>query len=100
MKEQTAIYAIEFGKSLTAVSKELGINLNTLCLWVRDYKEAQGIIDNSNTTASSEQMYEKIKELERQLKEKDKTIAEKQKEIDDEKECLLKKDISKQTNHG
>ena len=31
MKEQTAIYAIESGKSLTAVSKELGIDLNSLC---------------------------------------------------------------------
>lgn len=92
MKEQTVAYALESGKSLTKVSKELGINLNTLCRWVQAYKDEHGIIDNSGKTASADKMQARIKELEKKLKEKGKTIAKQKKEIDDE---ILKVEILK-----
>ena len=38
MREQTAQYIIESGKSATSVAEELGINKNTVCSWVRAYR--------------------------------------------------------------
>lgn len=40
MKLQTVKYVLEGGKSATKVSKELGIDTNTVCRWVREYREA------------------------------------------------------------
>ena len=38
MKEQTAKLVIEGGKSATRVAEELGLDKNTVCRWVRDYR--------------------------------------------------------------
>ena len=40
MKLQTVKYVLEGGKSATKISKELGIDTNTVCRWVREYREA------------------------------------------------------------
>ena len=37
MREQTAKYIMDSGKSATSVAEELGIDTNTVCRWVRDY---------------------------------------------------------------
>lgn len=36
MKLQTVKYVLEGGKSATKVSKEFGINANTVCRWVKE----------------------------------------------------------------
>lgn len=38
MRTQTAAYILELGKSATSVAEELGIDVNTVCRWVRDYR--------------------------------------------------------------
>ena len=38
VREETAKYIIESGKSATSVSEEMGIDKNTVCRWVRDYR--------------------------------------------------------------
>jgi len=38
MREQTAAFIIENGKSATSVAEEMGIDINTVCRWVRDYR--------------------------------------------------------------
>ena len=38
MREQTAAFIIETGKSATSMSEELGIDKKTVCRWVRDYR--------------------------------------------------------------
>ena len=43
MKLQTVKYVLKGGKSATKISKELGIDTNTVCRWVREYREAQGM---------------------------------------------------------
>ena len=43
MKLQTVKHVLACGKSATKVSKELGINTNTVCRWVREYREANHI---------------------------------------------------------
>jgi len=40
MKEQTVKYVLEGNKSATKVAKELGIDTNTVCRRVREYREA------------------------------------------------------------
>ena len=37
---QTIKYVLEGDKSATMVAKELGIDTNTVCRWVREYREA------------------------------------------------------------
>ncbi len=34
MKEQTAAFILETGKSATKTAKEMGIDVNTVCRWV------------------------------------------------------------------
>ena len=38
MRTQTAEFILSSGKSATSVAKEMGINTNTVCRWVRDYR--------------------------------------------------------------
>jgi transposase-like protein len=38
MREETARFIIESGKSATSVAEEMGIDTNTVCRWVRDYR--------------------------------------------------------------
>ena len=38
MREQTAKFIIESGKSATSVAEEMGIDTNTVCRWVRDHR--------------------------------------------------------------
>ena len=38
MREETAKYILENGRSATSVAEELGIDVNTVCRWVRDYR--------------------------------------------------------------
>ena len=92
MKEETALYILESGKSITKAAKELGLNINTACRWVNDYKKRHGIIDDNNKPATSEELQKKIKELEKQLKEKDKKINEQKKslEIEDFRRDMFK----------
>ncbi len=79
MREQTAQYIIESGKSATGVAEELGIDKNTVCSWVRAYRrkhnmptyaEEKGIVPNA--PPESKDLVLKVKELENKLKEKDK----------------------------
>ena len=39
MREQTAAYILESGKSATKTAKEMGIDVNTVCRWVQDYRK-------------------------------------------------------------
>lgn len=71
MKEETAIYILESGKSITLASEELGINVNTACRWINKYKKKHGTISNENKPASSDEMQNKLKDLEKQLKVRD-----------------------------
>lgn len=43
MRERTAKYILENGKSATSVAEEMGIDPNTICRWVRDYRRKHGM---------------------------------------------------------
>jgi len=41
MRERTVLHILNSGKSATAVAEELGIDTNTVCKWVREYRLKQ-----------------------------------------------------------
>ena len=43
MRDQTAEYILQSGKSVTSAAEELGIDTNTVCRWVRDYQRAHNM---------------------------------------------------------
>ncbi len=82
IRERTAKYVIENGRSATSVAEEMGIDKNTVCQWVRSYRkkhnlpsyaEEKGIVRKQPQT-EGELLY-RIKELERELKKKKKSSA-------------------------
>lgn len=99
MKEQTAAFILETGKSATKTAKEMGIDVNTVCRWVRDYRkehnmpsyaEEQGIHKRPVLDA---ELRARNKQLERQLKEKEAEIKSLQKQLKESQEDteILKK---------
>ena len=95
MREQTARHILETGKSATSMAEELGIDVNTVCRWVRDYRrehgmpsyaEAKGIVRREPKT-EGELMF-RIKELEKELKKKERELAEEKEKVE-----ILKKSL-------
>ena len=86
MKLQTVKYVLEGGKSATKVAKELGIDTNTVCRWVREYREAQGIpsyeAEQRIKRQTADEMAAKIKELEKEIKRKDRELADEKEKIE------------------
>jgi len=94
-REQTAQFAIEKGRSATSVAEEMGIDVNTVCRWVRAYRkkhnlptyaEEKGI--KPGAPKSEKELLLKTKELERALKKKDKLLQEEKETIE-----ILKKSL-------
>lgn len=91
MKLQTVKYVLEGEKSATKVSKELGIDTNTVCRWVREYREAQGMpsyeAEQRIKRQSADEMASKIKKLEKELKKKDRALADEKEKVEILKKC-------------
>ena len=102
MKLQTVKMVIEGKKSATGIAEELGIDKNTVCRWVRDYRrinnlptyaQEKGIVPKEPKAEAEYKL--RIKELEREKKEKDKEIEKYKKQLIEEKEKIeiLKKSL-------
>ena len=102
MREQTAKFILETGKSATSVAEEMGIDTNTVCRWVRDYRrkhnmpsyaEEKGI--RTNPPKDSLELKIQNKELEAKLREKEKEIKRLNTVIQEEREKIeiLKKSL-------
>ena len=94
-REKTAQYVLETGRSATSVAEELGINTNTVCKWVREYRrnhelpsyaEEKGIQKREPQTEG--EMMVRIKELEKELRKKEKELSDEK-----EKAGILKKSL-------
>ena len=92
MREQTAAYIIESGKSATRVAEEMGIDTNTVCRWGRAYRRKHGMPTyaeekgiQAKPAKDGMELKQRIKELERQLKEKDKEIEKQKKKVEEER---------------
>jgi len=95
MREQTAKHIIESGKSATSMAEELGIDTNTVCRWVREYRrehklpswtESKGI--KSSEPQSEKDLLLRNRELERQLEQKEKQLKDEQEKVE-----ILKKSL-------
>ena len=95
MRDQTAKFIIDTGRSATSIAEEMGIDTNTVCRWVRDYRRVNKMPSWSEEKGrkapkpvSERELVEKNKELEREIKRKDKLLAEEK-----EKTEILKKSL-------
>jgi transposase len=95
MREQTAKLIIESGQSATSFAEEMGIDVNTVCRWVREYRrkyklptyaESKGI--KPQHPVSDRELLQRNKELERELKKKEKLLAEEKEKVE-----ILKKSL-------
>ncbi len=72
MKEQTVKYIPEGEKSASKVAVELGIDKNTICRWVREYREAHQMptyeVERKIKKQSADELIARNKELERELR--------------------------------
>ena len=95
MREETAKLIINTGRSATSFAEEIGIDTNTICRWVRDYRrknnlpsyaEAKGI--KPKNPISERELIARNKELERELKKQTKQLEEEKEKIE-----ILKKSL-------
>ena len=95
IREKTAKYIIENNKSASGVAEEMGIDKNTVCSWVREYRrknnmpsyaEEKGLKKKAPQT-EGELLY-KIKEMEKELKKRDRELKEEREKVE-----ILKKSL-------
>ncbi len=95
IREQAAKYVLETGKSATSVAEEMGIDKNTVCKWVREYRKKNDLpsyaeekgIQRKAPQTEGELLYQ-IKELEKELKKKEKELREEREKVE-----ILKKSL-------
>ena len=95
MREQTAQFILDSGRSATSIAEEMGIDTNTVCRWVRDYRRAKKMPSwaeekgvRAAKPVSERELIDKNKELERELKRQAKLLSEEK-----EKTEILKKSL-------
>ena len=95
IREQTARYVLESGKSATSVAEEMGIGVETVCKWVRTYRRSHNMpsyaeekgIQKKAAQTEGELLY-KIKELERELRKKEKELSDEKEKVEIVKKSL------------
>lgn len=88
MRERTAKFIIESNKSATSVAEEMGIDTNTVCRWVRDYRRKNHLPSFDQSKGIKKVADARDKETNKQFKERDKRIRELEEEVD-----ILKKSL-------
>lgn len=95
LRDQTAKYILDRNKSATQTAEEMGIDVNTVCRWVRDYRRSHNMpsyseskgITRAEPKNQSELIY-RIKELEQEKKRKEKELEEEREKVE-----ILKKSL-------
>ena len=81
-REQTAQFILENGKSATSAAEEMGIDINTVCRWVREYRRNHGLPsykENGIVPAAprtDRELLQENRRLEKELKKKEEAIQE------------------------
>lgn len=95
MRTQTAEFIINSGRSATSLAEEMGIDTNTVCRWVRDYRrknklgtyaEEKGFMTAKPT--STLEIKIKMRDLERENKRIQKELEEERIKVE-----ILKKSL-------
>ena len=82
VRERTAKFIIESGKSATSVAEEMKIDTNTVCRWVRDYRRKYHLPSYEESKGIKKVTDGRDKETGKQLKARDKRIKELEEEVD------------------
>lgn len=96
MRERTVLHILNSGKSATAVAEELGIDTNTVCKWVREYRRKNNLPsateakarEHTTRTADPNDAKRKFREMETRLRQKEKELAEERENVE-----ILKKSL-------
>jgi len=88
LRDRTVKHIIENGKSATSVAEEMGIDTNTVCRWVRDYRRKNHMPSYEQSKEIKKVTDHYDKEVNKQLKERDKRIRNLEEEVD-----ILKKSL-------
>jgi transposase-like protein len=88
LRDRTAKHIIESGKSATGIAEEMGIDTNTVCRWVRDYRRKNHMPSYEQSKGIKKVTDHYDKEVNKQLKERDKRIRNLEEEVD-----ILKKSL-------
>ena len=95
MREQTARFILESDRSATSVAEEMGIDTNTVCRWVRDFRRANRLPSYAEekgiaplSLKSDRESSSKLKQLEKEIKRKDRLLAEEREKVE-----ILKKSL-------
>jgi transposase len=96
MRERTVLHILNSGKSATAVAEELGIDTNTVCKWVREYRRKNNLpspivaktIERATRVQDPGDMKRKLREIENRLKQKEKELIEERENVE-----ILKKSL-------
>lgn len=88
MRNQTAKFVIETGKSATSMAEEMGIDTNTVCRWVRDYRRKNHLPSYAESKGIKQGVAKADRESNRKLKAKDKRIRDLEEEVE-----ILKKSL-------
>jgi len=88
LRDRTAKHIVESGKSATGIAEEMGIDTNTVCRWVRDYRRKNHMPSYEQSKGIKKVTDHYDKEVNKQLKERDKRIRNLEEEVD-----ILKKSL-------
>jgi transposase-like protein len=88
LRDRTAKHIIESGKSATGIAEEMGIDTNTVCRWVRDYRRKNHMPSYEQSKGIKKVTDHYDKEVNKQLKERDTRIRNLEEEVD-----ILKKSL-------
>jgi transposase-like protein len=94
MREETAKFIIESGKSATSVAEEMGIDTNTVCRWVRDYRRKNNMPSYKEEKGIGTKDSNKIEDESFRIKVQEREIRKLKKELQEEK---IKVDILKES---
>ena len=79
-------------KSATKIAKDIGVNPNTICRWVQEYRKQNNLPtyeeERRIRKVSVEELAAKNKDLERKLKQREKELADEKETVE-----ILKKSL-------
>jgi len=90
LKEQVSKIVVEGRSSATGIAIEMGIDKNTVCRWVKEYRKTHGLPEDTERERDKElrTMIDRCDELERELRKMKKELADEREKVEILKKVL------------
>lgn len=94
-RDKTVKYILDRNISATQMAEEIGIDTNTICRWMRDYRRKNNLPSYAEMKGTVRAVPKSSHELTHRVKELERVVKQKEKELLDEKEKveILKKSL-------